>query len=176
MTGAPEGDRPDKAQDGLKTIFLTERDIRAAARLLDLLVGAEDSRARETPSLAGGNVHRLRNEDRLARVKRAHQIYIDRARRSEVFKSVMFGEAAWDMLLALYIADESGARHTVTRLVNLSGAAPTTALRWLEFLENEQLVSRASKLSDRRVTLIELTDKARELLDTYFSVTTPEGE
>lgn len=176
MTGAPEGDRPDKAQDSLKTIFLTERDIQAAARLLRLLVGEEEGSGRETTTLAAGNVHPIRNQDRLARVKRAQQIYVDRVRRSKVFKSVMFGEAAWDMLLALYITDESSARHTVTGLVNLSRVAPTTALRWLEFLENEQLVSRASKLSDKRVTLIELTDKARELLDTYFSGTTPEGK
>ena len=173
MTGAPEGDRFDEAK-GLKTITLTERDIQAAAHLLRLLVGAEESRGREITTLAGGNVHPIGNHNRLALVKHAQQIYVNRARRSQIFKSAMFGEAAWDMLLALYITDESEARHTVSGLVSLSGVAPTTALRWLEFLENERLVSRTPKPSDRRVSLIALTDKARELLDTYFSGTTLE--
>ena len=174
MTSAAEGDRADEAK-GLKTITLTERDIEAAAHLLHLLVGADENRGREIATLAGANVHSMRNQNRLARVKIAQQIYMNRARRSQIFKSAMFGEAAWDMLLALYITDESGARHTVTGLVGLSGVAPTTAIRWLEFLENERLVSRTPKPSDRRVSLIELTDKARELLDTYFSGRSSEG-
>ena len=176
MTGTAEGDRPERPSDGLRTITLTERDIEAAARLLHLLVGAEESRGREITTLAGGNVHRIDSHDRFARAKRAQEIYVDRARRSQVFKSVMFGEAAWDMLLALYITDQSGTRHTVTGLLNLSGAPPTTALRWLDFLEKEQLVSRTPKSSDKRVSLIVLTDKGRELLDTYFSGTTSEEE
>ena len=174
MTGAAEGDRPDETK-GLKTITLTEREIQAAAHLLQLLVGAEENRGREIATLAGGNVHPISNHNRLARVKLAQQIYVNRARRSQIFKSAMFGEAAWDMLLALYITDESEARHTVSGLVSLSGVSATTALRWLEFLENDRLVSRTPKPSDRRVSLIELTDKARELLDTYFSGTILEG-
>ena len=174
MTGATEGDRPDEVKERLKTITLTEHDIQAAAHLLHLLVGAEEDRGREITTLAGGNVHRIGSQDRSLHVRRAHQIYVDRARRPQVFKSAMFGEAAWDMLLALYITDEAGACHTVTGLVNLSGVAPTTALRWLDFLEKEHLVSRTSRPSDRRVSLIELTDKARELLDTYFSGAAPE--
>ena len=174
MTGAAEGDSPDEAKDGLKTITLTEHDIEAAAHLLHLLVGAEEDRGREITTLVRGNVHRISDHERSALVERARQIYVNRSRRSLVFKSAMFGEAAWDMLLALYVTDQSGARHTVSGLVSLAGVPPTTALRWLDFLEKEQLVGRRPKPSDGRVSLIELTDKARDLLDTYFSGTTPE--
>jgi DNA-binding MarR family transcriptional regulator len=181
VTGATEGDRPDEAKGDLKTITLTKHDIKAAAHLLHLLVGAEEGRGREINTLARGNVHRMGDQNdrmgdqnRSAYVERAHQVYVNRARRSQVFKSAMFGEAAWDMLLALYITDQSGARHTVSGLASLSGVPPTTALRWLDFLEKEELVGRRPKLTDARVTLIELTDKARDLLDTYFSGTAPE--
>ena len=172
MTGAAEGERPNEPKDDLKTITLTRRDVQAAARLLHLLVGSDENDVREITAVPRANVHRIGNRDHLARVKLARQIYENRARRSLVFKSAMFGEAAWDMLLALYITDEAQARLTVTGLVSLSGVAPTTAIRWLDFLEKEQLVSRTSKSSDRRVSLIELTDKARGLLDTYLSGTT----
>ena len=175
MTGATEGDRPDEAKGDLKTITLTKHDIKAAAHLLHLLVAAEEGRGREINTLARGNVHCIGDQNRSAYVERAHQVYVNRARRSQVFKSAMFGEAAWDMLLALYITDQSGARHTVSGLVSLAGVPPTTALRWLDFLEKEQLVGRRPKLTDARVSLIELTDKARDLLDTYFSGTFPEG-
>jgi DNA-binding MarR family transcriptional regulator len=83
----------------------------------------------------------------------------------------MFGEAAWDMLLALYVTEMSGARHTVSGLVDLSGVPPTTALRWLDFLEQEQLVARRPNPLDGRVFFIEITEKAREALDAYFSET-----
>ncbi len=175
MTGATEADGPDEAKDDLRTITLTEHDIEAAAHLLHLLVGADEDRGREINTLARGNVHRIGNQDRSAHVERAHQMYVNRARRSQLFKSAMFGEAAWDMLLALYITDQSGARHTVSGLLSLAGVPRTTALRWLDFLEKEQLVDRRPKPSDGRVSLVELTDKARDLLDTYFSGTTPEG-
>ena len=115
------------------------------------------------------------NHDRAILVERARQTFVNRTRRSRNFNSVMFGEAAWDMLLALYVTEHS-TRHTVTGLVNLSGVPPTTALRWLDFLEKkEELVTRFPSLSDGRVHLVELTDKARDALDAYFSGTVPEA-
>ena len=86
----------------------------------------------------------------------------------------MFGEAAWDMLLALYATDQSGGRHSVTGLVNLSGVPPTTALRWLNFLEKEQLVTRTPNPHDGRVFRVELTEEARDARVTYFSGTAEE--
>lgn len=174
MSRATDEDRRADANEPVRTITLSERDIQAAARLLIALIDPEIDRGREIDSLANSNVHRIGNSDRSILMTRARQAYSNRARRSKIFNSVMFGEAAWDMLLALYATEPSGARHTVSGLTTLSGAAPTTALRWLKFLEEEDLVSRMPSPLDARVSRILLTDKARVLLDTYFSATDTE--
>lgn len=170
MSGATD-DRTESRGGFTKTVTLSDRDIRIAARLLTRLVGNEDDRGRELTTLAGKFGSDPNSvEDRLVLVERARQTYVNRALRARIFNSKMFGEAAWDMLLALYVTDQSSARHTVSGLVALSGVPPTTALRWLDYLETEeQLVTRSPNPLDARVFRIELTDKARELLDTYFS-------
>jgi DNA-binding MarR family transcriptional regulator len=172
MTNTMSPDRKDDAEDVHKTIKLSDRDLRAATRLLNLILGTGDDRGKELTRMAQGTGHR----DRGVLLERARQTFVNRAQRSRFFSGAMFGEAAWDMLLALYVTEQSGARHTVSGLVNLSGVPPTTALRWLDFLENkEQLVARKPNPVDKRVFLVELTDKGREALDAYFSGTVPTG-
>lgn len=102
--------------------------------------------------------------------KRAKKALADRRRRVQIFGAGMFGEAAWDMLLVLYI-ERYTTRHTITRLVNATGAAPTTVLRWLTLLTERDLVRRRSSNVDSRAVIVELTDKAERLLDLYFSGT-----
>ena len=53
----------------------------------------------------------------------------------------MFGEPAWDMLLVLY-TEEGRERQTVGKLINAAGHAPTTAQRWLDYLETQGFVRR----------------------------------
>jgi DNA-binding MarR family transcriptional regulator len=81
----------------------------------------------------------------------------------------MFGEAAWDMMLVLYVTEKSNARYTVNGLVELAGVPPTTALRWLDYLEQQELVARSPNPTDKRVYYVEITDKAREAIEAYFS-------
>lgn len=58
-----------------------------------------------------------------------------RARRNEMIGHALFRDPAWDMLLDLYSAHESGDRLSVSALCYASGVPPTTALRHLERLE-----------------------------------------
>jgi DNA-binding MarR family transcriptional regulator len=88
-----------------------------------------------------------------------------------VFGQSMFGEAAWDMLLALYILDISGQRQTVGSLLHFSGTPMSTAKRWLDYLSAHDLVRREAHPTDRRTAFIGLSDRARERLDLYFSET-----
>jgi DNA-binding MarR family transcriptional regulator len=171
-------DAIDESMDGEfeathRTIKLTESELRAAARVLEVIVGLAGDRGRELTKLAGANVPASCNPVRELLVEYARQTFVQRARRSQNFHPAMFGEPAWDMMLALYVTEQSQARHTVSGLVNLSGVPPTTALRWLDFLEKEELVARRSSPTDRRVIYIELTDKARESLDAFFAGTVP---
>jgi DNA-binding MarR family transcriptional regulator len=97
-------------------------------------------------------------------------IRIIRARRARVpaFNKSMFGEPAWDMLLELYINKDIGARHSVGRLCELSGEPPTTALRWLDYLEKEKLVGREPNPTDRRTEFVEMTEKGRSAMAEYL--------
>jgi DNA-binding MarR family transcriptional regulator len=86
----------------------------------------------------------------------------------------MFGEPAWDMLLILYL-EHVRSRITVSQLTRESGAAQTTALRWIEYLESQQLIRRYAHPTDRRIAYLDLTDKAIQSLETFLSETLSAG-
>jgi DNA-binding MarR family transcriptional regulator len=167
---APEFDFRHRSGKIGKTITLTEREVRAASQLLKALAGGQEPR-RELAKIPDEMLASDVSHDRKSLAENARLTFANRALRSEFFNKDMFGEAAWDMLLALYVAEQSGTRHTVSGLASLSGVATTTALRWLDFLQTEELVARQSNPIDRRVFYVELTDKGREGLDAYFSAT-----
>lgn len=171
MSNPANDDAEDSSEGVARTVTLTDRDLRAAARLLNVLAGAEVDRGKELTRIVEKGARTDRNSYRQLLEERARQTFANRAQRSQFFNSVMFGEAAWDMLLALYVTDQSGPRHTVSGLVSLSGVPQTTALRWLDFLDEEQLVTRRANPNDKRVFYVELTDAARGALDAYFSGT-----
>jgi DNA-binding MarR family transcriptional regulator len=171
MSEAMYQDPKERAGDTPKTVTLSGPDLRAAARLLTLLTGREDGWVKEF-----GNADQTPSElnagaDRGVLVERARRTFLGRQRRSQIFSGAMFGEPAWDMLLALYVTEKSGARHTIVRLMAQSGAPATTALRWLDYLDKERLVTRQPNPIDKRASFIKLTNKARDALDAYFSGT-----
>jgi DNA-binding MarR family transcriptional regulator len=106
---------------------------------------------------------------RLEFMKRARRELADRRRRIGLFGSTMFGEAGWEILLALY--GRHGARLTIAQINGIVATAPTTTFRWLRYLELHQLIRREPHPVDTRAVLIELTDKAVRFLDVYFSET-----
>jgi DNA-binding MarR family transcriptional regulator len=67
--------------------------------------------------------------------------------------------------------DRQGPRLTIGRLAQVAGIKLTTALRWLEYLEDQAFVRREEHPNDARTAFIELTDKARESLQSYLSGT-----
>jgi len=83
----------------------------------------------------------------------------------------MFGEPAWDLLLNLYVMDRKDSRLTIGHLIQLAGTAQTTSLRWLEYLEDQGLITRQQHPTDARKAFVALTDKARETLASYLSQT-----
>lgn len=137
-------------------VELSERDRDDAARLLSLLLG-------------DGAVEKRRRE--IGLLELANAILNDRRRRSEIFNPSMFGEPAWEMLLTLFVMDREGPRLTIGALATRSGAKLTTALRWLEYLEDQNLVRREPHPNDSRTAFVRLTDKARDALELYLSGT-----
>lgn len=103
--------------------------------------------------------------DRSRQLECASKILAARRERRKLFPPGMFGEPAWEMLLALYLAGGQGARLSVSSVCHNSGFPATTALRWLHFLESKQLVNRNSSPIDKRIYYVDLTDRARMALD-----------
>ena len=126
-----------KKSDPVGKILLSDRDATDTARLLKLLAGPPGD---PLIALAG----KFRGEDigyetgaigsRSILIAAAKKILISRRSRSQFFDESIFSEPAWDMLLALYITEVSEARHSIARLTEFAGAAPTTSLRWISHL------------------------------------------
>jgi DNA-binding MarR family transcriptional regulator len=143
--------------------------MRAAANSLDDLIGVAVERGRELRRIVDKGGARSERPKHRVLLEHARWTFASRASRSQFFSSVMFGEAAWDMLLVLYVTEKSNARYTVSGLVELAGVPPTSALRWLDYLEQQELVARSPDPTDKRVHYVEITTKAREAMEAYFS-------
>jgi DNA-binding MarR family transcriptional regulator len=163
---------PTSSAERNDDVALTAADARELARLLGLLV-------REHPLVAAEVAATLRRvkaakgsaldpADRRQLVLKVRAVMAERKRRTNFFGNPMFGEAAWDMLLALYITDFAGRRQTISKLVDWANAPRSTANRWMDYLEKERLIARSPHPNDRRFTLVDLTEKGRRLLDEYF--------
>jgi DNA-binding MarR family transcriptional regulator len=159
MDGSGDNDRPV-----VRTVCLNDSDLLAVSELLGQLVD-------RVGGPAGAVTAGQRVDDERKSIALAHALCRARQRRTAYVSRAMLGEPAWDMLLVLYINDFDGPRLSVGRLATLSGAPMTTALRWLDYLAKERLISRQPHPTDRRSELVELTDRARSALNQYLSET-----
>jgi DNA-binding MarR family transcriptional regulator len=94
-----------------------------------------------------------------------------RQQRHHFLPDDLFSELAWEMLLALFLADAEGRRTTVTNVCQVSRGPPTTALRWIDRLIELELVRRLRNPVDARVIFIELETRGREAMRAYLSQT-----
>jgi DNA-binding MarR family transcriptional regulator len=101
-------------------------------------------------------------------VQRA-QAAIDRRELRKIFlEPTMFGEPAFDLLLALYVSS-APAIMSGSELGAAVGLSQASTIRWLKFLVNEGLVLTAEEEIDQPDTMtVALTDKGRRALDDYF--------
>ena len=128
---------------------------------LKALGRAETDAARTDPVAASPEQRQLLREH--ARLIRAA-----RDLRQESFDRNIFGEPAWEMLLALYVIDGEQRRLSTRQVAKLASLSLTTTLRWLDYLEEQDLVSRRPNPFDQRVVYTELSDKGRAAMDTYL--------
>ena len=59
----------------------------------------------------------------------------------------------------------------IKKLSDQAGLAPTTTLRWVEYLVEQQLVTRDTHPTDLRTVVVKLTEVAERTLISYFSET-----
>lgn len=104
----------------------------------------------------------------LARL-RAERLHAERRRRDAHFPPALFGEPAWDLLLAMFTARERGHAMILCRAYKAAGVSDTTGRRLLDRMEEEGLISRRRAPRSRKMRIVELTDRAVELLLDYLS-------
>ena len=96
------------------------------------------------------------------------QAYEARRERKELFDADLFGDPAWDILLAMYRDHLASRPLTVSSVVWAADTPFTTGLRWLKLLEERGLVIRTENPTDARSALVELTPSALEKMDLYL--------
>ena len=88
--------------------------------------------------------------------------------RSQYFPAELFSDPCWEMLLDLYDATLAGAEVNVTSLGAASGVPQTTALRRMETLLGHGLIVRAEDKTDKRRTIIRLSDSGMRSVENFF--------
>lgn len=99
----------------------------------------------------------------------ACRIYDARRTRDKMLAGELFGEPAWDMLLALYCLPARGERLTVTALSHAANVPQTTGHRWQAILTKANLIERGPPEIDARRQFVRLTEEGRILLTTYLT-------
>ncbi|WP_426267475.1 MarR family winged helix-turn-helix transcriptional regulator [Sphingomonas sp. LHG3443-2] len=84
-----------------------------------------------------------------------------RSLRNEIFEVDIFYDPGWDILLYLFAKSLSGDMSSVSSVCAMANCPSTTALRYIDHLESAGLVTRAPHASDRRSSLLFLTQAGR---------------
>ena len=99
----------------------------------------------------------------------ADRLYAERRRRDALFPDGLFGEPAWDLLLAMFTAREKGQAMILCRAYKAAGVSDTTGRRLLDRMEEEGLITRRRAPRSRKMRIVELTDLAVERLIDYLA-------
>jgi len=86
----------------------------------------------------------------------------------------LFADPAWDMLLESYAADLTDTSLSVTSLCLGAAVPATTALRWLQKLEQQGWVGRRSDPLDGRRIWVEMTTQGSSRMSKYFNAIRPD--
>lgn len=166
----PDGDEEISS----RSIELSPQDLKIAARLLTLILNAPPT-PRLTTAEMGAMVQTPAPPSRSPTQEQLHKLatsmFHARKRRDQFFHPGLFGEAAWDVLLALYIMDQHGPRLTIGTVSKVADVPTATILRWLQTLEDQGLTERQPHPHDKRSALIRIAPKGRAAMEAYLSET-----
>jgi|SRR4051794_22551465 hypothetical protein len=119
-------------------------------------------------------VKKLRMNPRRRPTKRelcalASRMYDARRTRNRMLDRALFGEPAWDILLALYALPLRGWIMTSKAVTCAADVPNTTGHRWQQCLIDQGLIERGPVGVGMSKILLRLTTKGRELMDGYLS-------
>jgi len=143
-----------------QSITLRAEDVTEVARLLERLVNPQEAIPECSLDSAQTDCNKL--------IAVAKLVQVLRHSRALHFSKAMFGEPAWDLLVALYIAEEQSWKPTLSTLANDAGKPVSTALRWIDYLDKRKLIRREPSSTDRRTIVVTLSEQGREALQSYF--------
>ncbi len=91
-----------------------------------------------------------------------------RRMRDDYFRSGLFADPVWDLLLDLMAARLEGTKVSVSSLCVAAAVPPTTALRWINRLTAEGLLLRDADPEDRRRVHLELSERTARSLGAWL--------
>jgi hypothetical protein len=94
-----------------------------------------------------------------------------RRMRDNHFKTELFADPAWDILLDLMAAQLEGKTVSVSSLCIAAAVPPTTALRWVTAMTESGMLIRRMDPRDARRVFIELSQDTSDRLHTFFKAT-----
>lgn len=151
----PQVPDPDEVQDA---------DLRATIHKLERCL--DQLRGRATLGSATSRGAHL-TEDDVRKLVRARRL------RVQQLGADLFSDPAWDILLEAFACDLAQKRISVSGLCSASSVPATTALRWIEKLEEDGWLRRDPDRLDRRRCWLELTPIGSERLRHYFEAVWP---
>ena len=89
--------------------------------------------------------------------------------RGNYFGAELLANPAWDILLDLSIARAEHRRVSVTSLCIAAGVPPTTALRWIGKMVEQNLLIREADSEDSRRVFVSLSDHSARGVAKYFN-------
>jgi len=99
----------------------------------------------------------------------ACSMYEMRRLRTHFLSASILGEPVWDMLLALYCFTARREALSVSGLCHAANVPPTTALRWVQLLEQKKIIIRSKDRNDARRTFLALTACGEEMMTGYLA-------
>ena len=99
----------------------------------------------------------------------ACQIYQARRTRERILESALFGEPAWDILLALFFLPAKGEMLRPTALSHAACVPVQTGMRWQRVLTAEGLIERGPSELPARRQFVRLTIKGRSMMERYLT-------
>jgi DNA-binding MarR family transcriptional regulator len=95
------------------------------------------------------------------------QFICARQKRAAVFSPGLFSDPAWDILLALFLTELRQQKLATTELALLTPVPLTTALRWIDALEQKGWVRRTADPSDQRRIFVDLSARGSSAMHAW---------
>ncbi len=99
----------------------------------------------------------------------ARSIVAARRKLGSRLDGALFANPGLDILMYLFAEGVNGATVTTNACCAAAGVPRTTALRWVKLLQDRGLIDGSDDITDRRVTMLALTDRARDIVRLWLS-------